>query len=69
MLSKITLVLALIFTSITLMQAQAQQSLPGAPPSFNGLIWDPPGQGSTASDAVMQPWTRYHRGGRQGRSE
>jgi hypothetical protein len=22
--------------------AQAQQSLPGAPEAFNGLVWDPP---------------------------
>ncbi len=69
MLNKTTLALTLLFTAITLMQAQAQQSLPGAPPSFNGLVWDPPGQGSTPSDATMQPWTRYPSRGRQGRSE
>jgi hypothetical protein len=25
--------------------AQAQQSLPGSPEGFNGLVWDPPVQG------------------------
>jgi hypothetical protein len=27
--------------------AQAQQSLPGSPEGFNGLVWDPPIQGYT----------------------
>ena len=43
MLSKITLPLALAFAVITMMQAQAQEHVPGAPPAFNGLVWDPPG--------------------------
>ena len=27
-------------------QAYAQQSLPGSPEGFNGLVWDPPVQGN-----------------------
>jgi hypothetical protein len=34
--------------------AQAQQSIPGSPEGFNGLVWDPPGyaavEGYTAPD-------------------
>jgi len=27
-------------------QAYAQQSIPGSPEAFNGLVWDPPIQGT-----------------------
>src|SRR5438046_273912 len=64
MLSKTTLALALISTVITLTQAQAQQHVPGAPPSFNGLVWDPPIQGSVTPDAVIHPPSRSHSRGR-----
>jgi hypothetical protein len=55
MLSKITLPLALMSIVITLTQAQAQQHVPGAPPPFNGLVWDPPTQGSVAPDGAIRP--------------
>jgi hypothetical protein len=32
--------------------AQAQQSLPGSPQGFNGLVWDPPAQTYVAPDAT-----------------
>jgi hypothetical protein len=32
--------------------AQAQQSLPGAPQGFNGLVWDPPTQTYVAPNAT-----------------
>ena len=31
--------------------AQAQQSVPGAPQEFNGLVWDPPVQTTVAPGA------------------
>ena len=70
MLSKVTLALPLIFAVVAPMQANAQQSLPGAPASFNGLVWDPPPlQGSVAPDAAMQPWTGDHSRARHSRSK
>jgi hypothetical protein len=42
------------------MQAQAQQSIPGSPQGFNGLVWDPPTQqGYYAPDADRQYSTPY----------
>ena len=32
--------------------AQAQQSLPGSPQGFNGLVWDPPTQNYVAPHAT-----------------
>jgi hypothetical protein len=32
--------------------AQAQQSLPGSPQGFNGLVWDPPTQTYVVPDAT-----------------
>jgi hypothetical protein len=32
--------------------AQAQQSLPGSPQGFNGLVWDPPAQTYVTPDAT-----------------
>jgi len=66
MFSKLTLALPLMFAVTTPMQAHAQQHLPGAPPSFNGLIWDPPlAQGSATPEAAI----REHSRGLRGRSE
>jgi hypothetical protein len=31
--------------------AQAQQSIPGSPEGFNGLVWDPPGYADAARQA------------------
>lgn len=38
--------------------AQAQQSIPGSPEGWNGLVWDPPGY--TAPDTTGQPLTVRH---------
>ena len=32
--------------------AQAQQSIPGSPEGFNGLVWDPPTQTYVVPDAT-----------------
>jgi hypothetical protein len=32
--------------------AQAQQSIPGSPEGFNGLVWDPPGYASVEQYAA-----------------
>ena len=70
MLNKIILALPLIVAVITPMQANAQQHVPGAPPSFNGLVWDPPlPLRSVTPDAAVQPWTRDQFRGRRSRSE
>jgi hypothetical protein len=34
--------------------AQAQQSLPGAPEGFNGMVWDPPIQGHTEAGKAVR---------------
>jgi hypothetical protein len=41
-------------------QAQAQESLPGSPPSFNGLVWDPPTQAQAGAYASGLPSTPHH---------
>jgi len=44
--------------------AQAQQSIPGSPDGFNGLVWDPPGYADAARQAapdVTQPPVMFHR--------
>jgi hypothetical protein len=70
MLSKTTLALPLMLAAIMPTQASAQQHLPGAPPSFNGLVWDPPlPQRSATPDAATPPWTGRQPGGRRSRSE
>jgi len=43
--------------------AQAQQSIPGSPEGWNGLVWDPPGYAETAPQAapeVTRPSVRIH---------
>ena len=41
---------------------QAQQSIPGSPEGFNGLVWDPPGYADAARqaapDVTQAPVTR-----------
>jgi hypothetical protein len=70
MLSKTTLALPLMLAVITPMQASAQQHVPGAPASFNGLVWDPPlPQRSVIPDAAIQPWTGRQSRGHRSRSE
>ncbi len=44
--------------------AQAQQSLPGSPQGFNGLVWDPPTQTYVVPDATKEP-SATHRPGRR----
>jgi hypothetical protein len=45
--------------------AQAQQSIPGSPEGFNGLVWDPPGYAAveryTAPDVGGQAVTFHAR--------
>ena len=44
--------------------AKAQQSIPGSPDGFNGLVWDPPGYADAARQAasdVTQPTVMFHR--------
>jgi hypothetical protein len=52
--------------------AQAQQSIPGSPEGFNGLVWDPPGYADAARqaapDVTQAPVTIRHSGGHQTRS-
>jgi len=44
--------------------AQAQQSIPGSPEGFNGLVWDPPGYAAvksySAPETTGQPATVDH---------
>jgi len=52
--------------------AQAQQSIPGSPEGWNGLVWDPPGYAETARQAAPEitrpPVSFHHSRGHQSRS-
>jgi hypothetical protein len=52
----------------TPIQAQAQQSFPGAPASFNNLVWDPPTETYAATPEAKQPSTAHHAGRHHSRS-
>jgi hypothetical protein len=52
--------------------AQAQQSIPGSPEGFNGLVWNPPGYADAARqagpDVTRAPVTTRHSRSHQTRS-
>jgi hypothetical protein len=67
----LTIMSFIIGVAVTPIQAQAQQSLPGAPASFNNLVWDPPTPPTEpyAAAPAAKASSKAHRvGGRYSRS-